>query len=116
MAEKSVNTGKISLDPMFYIPEGVEELDYLDEEFSRESSIEEQEDENSFGPGFGEEYDSEEYTSFPGEAGLDAPDILGVIDPQMLRRIPSGQQVVDVLIEITDVAGASNYEIRVTKI
>lgn len=110
MASKPVIRSKTELDPMFFIPEGVEELVYNDEFETTEPSEEEVEVSYS---DYSDEYDVEDDNNY--YEGPATPEIIGVVS-QTIRRLPSGQQVVDVVIEVSDVAGAENYEVRVTKV
>lgn len=47
--------------------------------------------------------------------GLAVPDAVTVVS-QTVKTSPSGQQLVDIVIDVTDVPGAVNYEVRITKI
>lgn len=110
MASKSAQTSITELDPMFFIPEGAHELVYDDEEmdFSNETSEEETESVEYFEDG---DWDSTtEDIDF--DTQVPTPAILGVLS-QTIRRLPNGQQVVDVVVEVEDVA--PNYDIKVTK-
>ena len=49
------------------------------------------------------------------DLALDTPEDFQIIS-QTLRRGPGGQQVVDIVIQVEDIAGATNYEIQVTKV
>lgn len=109
---KSTATNKTLIDPVFGIPAGAEDaFVYTDETVF-----------------IGADQDSiavEETTEAPGEEfDEQIPDVANVIDTptdfkvlsQTLRRAPGGQQVVDIIIESEDVAGAVNYEFQVTKV
>lgn len=48
------------------------------------------------------------------EQELDAPSSLTIVS-QTVRTAPDGRQVVDIVIEVEDIPGALNYELRVTK-
>lgn len=113
MAKKSVAPGKKLLDPMFYIPEGVDGFAYSEDETFEQNDSDS--GDSSVSDSFGDD-GYEDFSTLPFEDGPDTPEIIGIINPQRIRRTPSGQQVVDVIIEVTDVAAAANYEIRVTKI
>jgi hypothetical protein len=49
------------------------------------------------------------------EDGLGVPDGFTIVD-QQVRTASDGSQVVDVIIEIDDIDGALNYEVRLTKV
>lgn len=108
MAKKSVKPGVTEVDPMFFIPEGVDELVHKDTVLFEELSEEDRESGEDFGGDYAEgEEDSED--------DLDTPEVLGIVS-QKLRRAPGGIQVVDVVVEIAEVEGSTNYEFRIVKI
>ena len=43
------------------------------------------------------------------------PEIIGIVS-QDVRVAANGTQVVDVIVEVTDIPGITNYEFRVTKV
>ncbi len=45
---------------------------------------------------------------------IEAPDEITIIS-QTTRTAPDGRQVVDVVIDVSDVEGAMNYDVRITK-
>jgi hypothetical protein len=47
--------------------------------------------------------------------GIPTPHILGVIE-QTVRTLPSGTQVVDIVLEVEDIPGIEEFEVRVAKI
>lgn len=108
MAQSAAKREESVIDPMFYIPEGVDELVY-DEQDEFDNTTEQDEfvvtdayiDYGS---------DDADYSDTP-----DVPDILGVVS-QTLRRSPSGNHVVDLVIDVEDVDSISKYEVRLTKI
>lgn len=103
---------KTTVDPRFFLPEGIidarpanqdETKAYRNPEF-----IVEQEPEslNSLEIASGAE---------PGTASvLSAPNFINIVS-QVVRFTSDGSQVVDVTIEVEDVIGAENYDIRMTK-
>ena len=117
MAKRATSPDKILLDPLFPIPEGAEET------FTRakeQSDIDiETHDITSIADDFGEGYfDEGEIDPDLGNDTepivLDTPTDFAVID-QKIRRAPGGQMVVDIIIEVEDIDGATNYEVQVTK-
>lgn len=105
MAEKSVKRTTTELDPMFFIPEGVDEFIYHDRETTYETSQEET----------GDDFfvtDDGDADYFDGPA---TPEIIEVVS-QTIRTTAAGNQVVDLVVEVEDLAGLSKYEFRVTKI
>lgn len=102
------------IDPMFYIPEGMDDRVWAYQETPDVG--EEPEDED-----FSDDFDVESDFSIIDESdseGDDAPmavDNLTIIS-QTLRRAQDGTQVVDIVAEVDDVPGATKYEFRITKI
>lgn len=98
---------------MFFIPEGVDELVYSEEESISDEAeesfadvdflVEEDLDDN--------QPDDTDYADNP-----DTPQILSVLAPQTIRTSSTGAEVVDVIFEVDDIEDVSNYELRVTKI
>lgn len=91
---------------MFYIPEGVDELYYpeVNEVGEPDEEIIVNVDVDEFGDPPVDDTDHPE-----------TPDILSMVNPQTLRRLDTGAEVVDVVFEVEDIAGVTNYEVRVTK-
>ena len=85
---------------MFHIPEGVDELEYDDNNF--EYSSEDFEDS-------GDGTDDTDYAD-----RLDTPQILGIIN-QFIKEDDSGKEVVDVVFNVEEITGATDYHFRVTK-
>jgi hypothetical protein len=110
MATKSVKREGTGVDPMFFIPEGVDELEYLDEESSL--ALAEDEDEEFFT--FVDEESEDDSDVDYGDAP-ETPTILGIVPPQIIRMASDGSEVVDVVFEVEEV-NADDYEFRVTKI
>ena len=52
-------------------------------------------------------------TVYEEEVALDSPDNITIISQRVIRSVGGGQ-VVEVTIEVDDVPGADNYELRVT--
>lgn len=99
---------------MFAIPEGMAGYSYPEvaEEFSApDTSI----DGNSAEIDILYEDDTEESGDGTDDSGApDTPD-LEIVD-QIVRISQTGNQVVDVIVEVEDVVGASKYEFRVVKV
>lgn len=107
MAKQPIKRSQSEIDPMFYIPEGVDELVYSD---GAESLYLDADEEESAEESFVGEDDYGDYTEGP-----DVPEIIGVVS-QTLRTTAAGTQVVDLVIEVDDALGISKYETRVTKL
>lgn len=104
MTDKSLKREVNSIDPMFYIPEGVDELEYS-EEIPSDLIVTQDDDGNFvFTP------INPTQTTY----GLATPNIIGIVE-QTIRTTKSGAQVVDVVIEVDEIPGAS-YEVRVNKV
>jgi hypothetical protein len=92
------------------------------EEFVIEE-IDEWAEDDGYGEGFAGESDTVEFVygdvwAVDGTSGgmpLDAPTSFVVIS-QKIRRAPGGQQVIDIIVQVDDVIGASEYEFQVDKI
>lgn len=110
MAENAAKRTQTAIDPMFFIPEGVDELVYDDTERNLDVEIVEEESEEIYDDVFLVDDTETSNTEAP-----ETPDILSVIE-QTLRKTASGNQVVDVVVEVDDIPGISKYEFRVTKI
>jgi hypothetical protein len=83
------------IDPVFRIPEGAEdEFEYTDGRVAEEQF---------------DDVDDSELTG----AGLATPDTFIIIS-QTIRRGTGKQQLVDVIFETDDIAGATKYEISIT--
>lgn len=95
------------IDPNFYVPDGLKNTTtvytdteddlWSDENYDLQNDIDDLEDEDIIAD------------------RLPAPESIYVIS-QTIRTSSDGTQVVDVEIEVEDVPGALNYEIRLTKI
>jgi hypothetical protein len=119
MAKRAIANKKTLIDPIFSLPPGSEE----EFAFSRDNAdgelivVGDDLDEDEFTSGNDDDEDGWDDGEGDGDEHiLDTPEIIGVITPQTLRRAPGGQQVVDVVIEAEEVAGAINYEIQVSKL
>lgn len=113
MASTPVQRQVTPIDPMFPIPEGTDELVY-----GTASGIDPAR--QGTGP-------VDAYTGSPidpnfipqpdsgGQVYVPTPEIIGIVS-QQVRRAPSGENVIDVVVEVSDVVGATKYEFRVTKV
>lgn len=117
MSKRPIRRDVETINPMFHIPEGVDELVYDDE--SLENS--------QYAEGTSEESEiviEEEVvivlpeTNTPEEEDTSgrppAPRIIGIVK-QTLRTLKSGDERVDVVLEVEDIAGVDKYEFRVSK-
>lgn len=106
MGKRAVRTSRRAIDPMFFIPDGVDELVY--EELER--SLTGQEDE------FGDNVEIDDIIIIDDDNDddvsdlPDTPTIVGIVS-QTIRTAATGNQVVDVVIEVEDIDGLE-YEIR----
>jgi hypothetical protein len=103
MAKRSTSSDKVRIDPIFPIPEGSEDQFVREDMDVLEGNVE------SADLSFLADFDDSV------EIGLEIPQDFTIVS-QTLRRAPGGQQVVDVVIEVPDVIGATNYEIQVAKL
>ena len=106
----------VYVDPHFYIPDGMTEWVYRadpTDEVSDDGSLENSALEAIDVPADVTVVD-ESNATIP-EMRLFAPDSV-VVALQQIRRLPDGSQVVDIILEVDDVAAATKYEVRVTKL
>lgn len=117
MAEELINSGKIIkkpeivVNPNFFLPPGVVDAREMDEE------------EFNLGGTKGDSGKSYGDGSAPPVDIIDAgPPGVGLLPPfgidilsQEVRTTASGAQVVDVIIEFADIAGATGYDLRIGK-
>lgn len=108
MARVSVKRSQLEIDPMFNIPEGMEDLIYSDDE-----TIDESEAEWTINIDDDGEYPDEDIPPPPDAPA--SPDILSVISPQIFRTTAAGNQVVDVTFEVEDIEGVLQYELRLVR-
>lgn len=113
MASTPVQRQVTPIDPMFPIPEGTDELVYGDasgiDPNRQQTGPVDAYTGSPIDPSFIPEPDTE------GQVFVPTPEIVGIVS-QQVRRAPDGTNVIDVVIEVSDVVGATNYEFRVTKI
>jgi hypothetical protein len=112
MARRAVREQKDSINPVFFIPDGVEELEYSD----RSVTVSADEiDENEFDIDI--DVDTSDSSESPDSDAdeLEVPQILSVIS-QSMRMDSSGKEVVDVVFDVTAVSGVTSYEMRVVKL
>lgn len=115
MSDRAVNN-KTVIDPVFVIPEGAEDIFTYSSEYVELDSDEGDIDVQDFEDTSGDTTEFVDDGSYEGEQiPLATPEEFTVLS-QTLRRAPGGQQVVDVTLQITEVIGATNYEIQVTKL
>jgi hypothetical protein len=86
------------VSPIFNLPDGL--LDYEYEDF--------------YNPTGFVDYDDEVLVDEQPIGGLPTPNALTVVE-QIIRTLPDGSQVVDVVVEVDDVEGAVKYEFRIVK-
>lgn len=106
MSNRPVRRKIENIDPMFSIPEGVDELVY-DEELS---------DYNNYAEGTSEEseiiFEDEPAEDISGNPP--APRVLGIVS-QTMKKLKSGDERVDVVLSVEDIDGVDKYEFRVSK-
>lgn len=106
------------LDPMFYLPEGMDPRDWdyapNNGETDGDDILVDGDGDDLVAVGSDVEIVDERDVG-PEDAGPPAPDTLTIVG-QSLRRAPDGSIVVDVVVDVEDIAGINKYEFRVTKI
>ena len=103
MAKRSVATKKTLVDPMFIVPPGSEDEFAYSRSIADDDLLLDEEFLDGFDPGVSDIIE------------LEVPEDFEVVE-QKLRRVDSGQQVVDIVIEIQEIEGAINYEVQITKV
>jgi hypothetical protein len=110
MSKRSVRRTETILDPAFFIPEGVDELVYDDnDEFSSEEEELLLDDTDVLDPDIiiGDETTDD-------SAAVPVPEDITIVS-QKLGTGPGGQQVVDVVVNVKNIAGVEKFEFRITK-
>lgn len=113
MTKRAVRRGVYTINPMFYIPEDVDELVYDDGGLNALLEVEELDESYDVSIEYddGTQPDDSDYNSTP-----ETPQVLYLVPPQQFRMTDAGMEVVDVILEVEDVLDADKYEFRVTKI
>lgn len=113
MAGRAVKPQVTEINPMFFIPEGIDELKYGDNLITVEAD---DVDENEFDV----DIDADDVDGVGADDGTDysdspeTPTIFGVI-LQTIHVDDTGSEVVDVVFDVEDVFNVDSYEIRATK-
>ena len=116
-----IKTAPVVLNPVFFLPPdvidvrvGIDEQTNEDDPVAVDIVVDSDDiidvDETAPDTSFPEDENTDDDTP----EGLPTPEVLTIIS-QTVRIAPDGKAVVDVVIEITDVAGPTEYDIRVTK-
>lgn len=104
MAKRSTTNGKRILNPFFARPSDVEDWIYDEDALAGESD-----------DAFDSELEEEAEEGPDEEVILKPPAGMKVVS-QEIRHKPNGSIVVDVVIEFDEVKGATDYDIRTTKV
>lgn len=116
MAE-SISSGRIVkkpeivVDPNFYVPPGI--TDVRTQTNEERGAIQPGSRGVEGGDGIDIEYTFDNPDLDP--AGMLRPPAWMKVISQVVRQGPAGQQVVDVILEVEDVPGADDYQVRVSK-
>lgn len=109
----------IEIDPNFFLPPNVVDMRYVDLEEADSNTMRDSE-----GEVVGASYDevsNAEFEAIPtgsqdsSETMLPTPDSVSLVS-QEVRVTADGKIVVDVVLDVADISGAVNYEVRMTKI
>lgn len=121
ISNKSVQqTPPTELDPNFFLPPNVIDMRYVDTEEDADTEL----IRTDSGEVSQVSYDEVDPTEILGEleeassdenAMLPTPDSLVLVSEQV-RVTADGKFVVDLVLEVTDIVGTVNYEVRVTKV
>lgn len=121
-SDKSVkHSPPLELDPNFFLPPNVIDMRYVNTEEDSDSGLVRTESGEVTSVTYDEvdstdfQEDSESTDGDSEESTLPTPDSLTLVS-QEVRVTADGKFVVDVVLEVADVSGAANYEVRVTKV
>lgn len=107
-----VDRDKRYIDPMFYLPEGMDERVWAYRETPDETLDEEAPEEGLDGTADVTIIDEGDASTDDTPLTVDNLEIIS----QVIRRAADGTQVVDIVAEVDDVPGITKYEFRITKI
>ena len=112
MAKAPAKESKTLLDPMFFIPEGAEsEFEQFDP--TDVGSLDDTEAASNVQIITDETVGEQDYGDY--SESLNVPAILGVVSQKIITDA-AGNQVVDLTIEVEDLPGVDNYQLRVAKV
>lgn len=124
-----IRTPEVNLDPRLFVPDGVIDLGVKSSEIDPDLPTPNVDDEDisegstpstDTGSGDGGDvvYQPPTNSDIPAESGttdmLPTPQTITIIS-QTIRIAPDGSSLVDVVIEVEDIPGVTNYDVRVTK-
>jgi hypothetical protein len=123
-----IRTPEVAIDPRLFIPDGVIGIGVKSTEIDPDSptptadNASEAVDGGASAPGTGNgsnvDYEESTNNDVAVESGevykLPTPQTLTIVS-QTIRIAPDGSSLVDVVIEVEDIPGVSNYDVRVTK-
>lgn len=118
---KSVkNAQPVTLDPNFFLPPNVVDMRYVDPEVESDSATTRGDNGEVINADYNE-VDYSEIASNPDDAGsntvtymIQPPDSVSVVS-QQVRVTSDGRFVVDVILDVADIAGVVQYDVRVSK-
>lgn len=110
MARRAVREQKDAINPVFFIPDGVDDLQYSD---TSVVLAPDEVDENEFDVDI--DVDTSDTSESPDDGDeLEVPQILDIFS-QTIHVDSTGKEVVDVVFDVTEVFGVTSYELRVVK-
>lgn len=109
MPKRTISQQIEQLDPMFYIPEGATEFDYIDRLPATDEEV------ADFAASDESEIDFSEFDDAIDTDVPFTPQITSIVS-QTVHKTAAGNEVVDVVIEVDDIDGVTSYEFRVTKV
>lgn len=126
-----IRTPDVNLDPRLFVPEGVIDIGVKSNEIDPDLPTPNPEDEDDAtgadsgsnsdaGSGDGGDvvYTPPTNNNVPAESGetemLPTPQSITIVS-QTIRIAPDGSSLVDVVIDVEDIPGVPNYDVRVTK-
>lgn len=124
-----IRTPEVTLDPRLFIPDGVIDIGVRSTEIDPDTPTPTTDDSDAIDDGTtgstdtgsgdgGVVYDPPTGVDIPVESGesdkLPTPQTVTIIS-QTIRIAPDGSSLVDVVIEVEDIPGVTNYDVRITK-
>lgn len=118
MVNTNINPPTQVIDPRFDIPEGLGTFLYPDKPLDENliaANIISTEDSSLVELPIDVPVTTEAVVGAISSTGLAVPEALTIVS-QTVKMSPSGQQLVDVVVQVSDVKGAIQYDLRVTKV
>jgi hypothetical protein len=109
-----IRTPEVTVDPRLFVPEGVIDMSVKSPEIDPDNPVDVPDIDEGVAPGEIISDAGADNISNLEDFTLPTPNSVTVVE-QTMRFGPDGRAVVDVVIEVEDVPGISNYDVRTTK-